>query len=1023
MTGPAELFWRLFPDIRSHERSRLLFFGGLAALTTLAQTLGLVGSEALFLSRFGAERLPETFIAAALVSALGSFAYARRVGEVRNDGLFARMAVGAALLLVAATAATAAGQAWTIPVLFCFYHLTQVVFLNHFLTFAGDYFDTITSKRMFPRFAIGSSLGGALGGVLAALVVDLVHPLHLVTAWAVVLAATALMLRMGRRRLRRWGPLELEESDQTSVEGMRGALRYLRSSSLGRPLLLSALGMVIALFVAQYLYSDIFARRFPDAGQLATFFGIYLAATNVIEIGIGFAVTPWLIRRWGVPSANLIHPVLTVLSFGALGLQYGLTAGVAARMNREMVDNAIALPVRALVLNALPFRFRGRVRAFLEGTIVYAGMAGAGAVLLALGKPAPVWLCLAGGAAAFVFLAANLRARREYLHTLVGELRAGRLDLDAVGDEIGNWGASRLAELWEQLLAEEGARPSRSLLELIPTLVARGITAPLVRAASHPNADIRRSCVNALATTLGHDSEGTLALALDDTDASVRLAALRGLSRVEAPPSFLIPRLQKLVRDASPAVRAEASLLCGEEGSGILRGMIDSGTAAEAEAALRVAPPALLDAALKRVRDGDLAIRAAALECAARIAPEPPLPSAELVGLLDDPDTRVRRVAVLLLATFHQTDGPSMLTHALADPSPEVRFTAESALRSMHEQGVAAAEQVLRSDCERAVEGALRVVAASEQSRSRSLLERELRHRARELWYHMVSLQCAPSGAGVASLFLRAAFRDALVRSHRLAFRTLELIEDRAVIRKVEKVLRFGSTRSRGDALAVLSSLGDPVSAQLLVLIHEAGPLEERSRAASWLIPLPTQAEEVLDAARCSELRWIRIAVQAIDARERGDVPVREEEESMERLLALKQVSLFAHLSLEQLEAVYRTAREVEYFPNEVIVREGDPGGELFLLIEGSVRVLKRYGTASERELRTLSAVSYFGEMAILDDEPRSATVVAAEPTRLLSLDGNSLKELILQMPEICFEIFRVLTHRVRAAEGRLADR
>jgi CRP-like cAMP-binding protein len=61
--------------------------------------------------------------------------------------------------------------------------------------------------------------------------------------------------------------------------------------------------------------------------------------------------------------------------------------------------------------------------------------------------------------------------------------------------------------------------------------------------------------------------------------------------------------------------------------------------------------------------------------------------------------------------------------------------------------------------------------------------------------------------------------------------------------------------------------------------------------------------------------------------------------------------------------------------------------------------------------------------MAILDDEPRSATVVAAEPARLLSLDGNSIKELILQMPEISFEIFRVLTHRVRAAESRLTDR
>ena len=112
--------------------------------------------------------------------------------------------------------------------------------------------------------------------------------------------------------------------------------------------------------------------------------------------------------------------------------------------------------------------------------------------------------------------------------------------------------------------------------------------------------------------------------------------------------------------------------------------------------------------------------------------------------------------------------------------------------------------------------------------------------------------------------------------------------------------------------------------------------------------------------------------------------------------------------------------KEVEYTTNEVIVREGEPGSELYLLIEGVVRVFKSYGTLNETPLSTLEAVSYFGEMAILDNETRSASVVAAEPARLLSLDGPSLKELILLMPDISFQIFRVLTQRVRAAEGRL---
>ena len=60
--------------------------------------------------------------------------------------------------------------------------------------------------------------------------------------------------------------------------------------------------------------------------------------------------------------------------------------------------------------------------------------------------------------------------------------------------------------------------------------------------------------------------------------------------------------------------------------------------------------------------------------------------------------------------------------------------------------------------------------------------------------------------------------------------------------------------------------------------------------------------------------------------------------------------------------------------------------------------------------------------MAILVDEARSATAVASSHCRMLTLDGRSFKELILQIPEISFEIFRVLTSRVRRAEERLSE-
>jgi CRP-like cAMP-binding protein len=132
-------------------------------------------------------------------------------------------------------------------------------------------------------------------------------------------------------------------------------------------------------------------------------------------------------------------------------------------------------------------------------------------------------------------------------------------------------------------------------------------------------------------------------------------------------------------------------------------------------------------------------------------------------------------------------------------------------------------------------------------------------------------------------------------------------------------------------------------------------------------------------------------------------------------------VDLFQQLSLEQLEAIATVTQEADYLPGEVIVREGDPGDRLFLLLEGEVRVVKGHGSAREIPLPNLRAVDYFGEMAVLDDEPRSATILAATPTHLLTLDGESLRELIRGHPEISFSIFRVLTRRLRAVEKRLA--
>jgi HEAT repeat protein len=463
-------------------------------------------------------------------------------------------------------------------------------------------------------------------------------------------------------------------------------------------------------------------------------------------------------------------------------------------------------------------------------------------------------------------------------------------------------------------------------------------------------------------------------------------------------------------------VRAEAAIHAGAAGEAVIREMVRSPDRETAIAALRSLPETALELAASRLSDEDPSIRAATLETYARGAAIPPLPEDALFAIAEDPDPRIRRAGILLLANLEEPEAIAAIAGAIGDSSAEVQFAAETVLGSLDDAGVLAVEPLLRAQRERTVRSALRVVSLVGTPAARSILKGELRHRVRDLWSGIIAVSRLPAEpTETAKSFLRMAYQDDIMRSRRIAFAILELLANPNTVRWVDKVLHQGSLRARGDALEVLSHLGDRQAAQLLVLAHERGRLEDKIPEVLGVVAIPADDADIVANAGGSDGRWIQMAAKAITSPETSRP---EEEELMENLLALKQVPLFAQLSFEQLEAIQKLTRAVEYLPNEPIVKEGDPGGELFLLVEGRVRVFKNFGRRDERCLATQQAVSYFGEMAAIDDEPRSATVIAAERSRMLCLDGESLKELIRQMPEIALQIMRVLTARVRRAES-----
>jgi hypothetical protein len=313
----------------------------------------------------------------------------------------------------------------------------------------------------------------------------------------------------------------------------------------------------------------------------------------------------------------------------------------------------------------------------------------------------------------------------------------------------------------------------------------------------------------------------------------------------------------------------------------------------------------------------------------------------------------------------------------------------------------------------------MRVLAESGEPKAPDVLRLEYATRVRQAWEALLCGRNLPAGSGAELRFLRVAVQEAATRAVRLAFRALTLLEDPSVVRSVERSLRFGSTRVRGDAFEVLSNLGLRDASQWLVLLLEPIPFEDKLGAVAEFARAPSDPEEARSLARDLAETWL-----APSDSERAGASAAQvaRETQMERLLSLRQVSLFSGLSLERLQAIARIMREAEYVKGEVICHQGTPGEELYLMIEGEVGIFRDLGTATEELLNSVAAGGYFGEIAVLDRSDRSASVVATSDVRVLILEGARLRELVLEMPDIAFEVFRELIARLRVAEGRLEE-
>jgi signal-transduction protein with cAMP-binding, CBS, and nucleotidyltransferase domain len=182
--------------------------------------------------------------------------------------------------------------------------------------------------------------------------------------------------------------------------------------------------------------------------------------------------------------------------------------------------------------------------------------------------------------------------------------------------------------------------------------------------------------------------------------------------------------------------------------------------------------------------------------------------------------------------------------------------------------------------------------------------------------------------------------------------------------------------------------------------------------------------DTVLNLTR-SENAHIRQMAQCVMDQQEGHSGAKEDSMESEitipdKILLLRGIEIFEALSVSELAAIASVTEEIICPPGETVIKEGDTGETMYLIIKGEVSVIKGQGGDHEIELDRISEGDYFGEMALFEDVLRSATIRTEQESRLLVLHKQEFKEIVREYPQIALTICKVLSGRIRKLHKKL---
>lgn len=983
-------------------------------------SLGGTSIEALYFARFGTDFLPYLYMGLGLLSLLTTLTITGLLGRIRRERMYVFVPFAASGFILIAWGLLFIHNPVVYPALWLGKESLNTIASIIAWNAAGAACDSRQAKRLFPLFNAARILGSVLGGLSTGPLINLIGAQNLVLVWAASMLVTFYFTQLLMKTSSLAEPLKKKSRSKrrqaSFFQEMQKGWQFVRKSELLRWISVASILFSILYFSIALPFSKSAASRYPDENALASFLGLFNGLSTAAAFLASLLLANRLFARYGIMSMMLVFCLTYLFGFGAL-IQFNFFAVIVVfRFVQTLWLSGIADSAWQTMFSAVPPEKRDQINAFINGVPEQAGAFLAGTILL-VGEQSftPQQLYLVGFVTAIAAALVIWRASSAYRRALVDTLREGR------------------PTLFDQ---PRGASTDATTIAI------------LIEHLGHRDPLIRRLAADMLAETSRADA---LIYSLHDNDVDVRVAALKGLTRVPAAAASILP----LLFDPEPAARTRAIRtlrVLSVPVTNVEDLLKDSNTYVQIEAALSLLSLGEHPLAREFLRQtavfGNLEERKAALNAMAERGDRDAFVFiANEIRDLGAPAS-IRRAAALALAACGPEAIPPLID-ALADEDTSVVEGAAFALAQVGDESILPLVTALR-DRSRA-EGALIALGQiSSASRYASDLRIFAAHQIESaIKYdelaHIIHIP-SPSPEGLAetdtnslreksdfpSINRIALLQDSLharaIKDGIKALRAIALFSDRESIRIAIENLQGRAAAQSANALETLESVRESRLIRPLFRLWESteSPIRNFVLAQETIQNLLLESDGWIRACAAFALSGhsANPTIQSLAETDplirnfwkqgepmntRSALPI------MERVILLRRVPLFADLTPSDLQRLASLATEHQIEADEVLFAQGDLGEEMFVIVDGVVRIMVgNDGTEKEFARRGLGEV--IGEMALLSGDTRTATVIAATATHLICLDRKKFEGLLRERSDVALAVMRVLCMRLKEA-------